>query len=83
ARDFYLALFAKFFMVVGSTIITTYTLFIFTDYMGVTSQQAGKSISIFSTLMLVFGVIFALISGPLADRAKRVKMPVLFPLFIA
>lgn len=82
ARDFYLALFAKFFMVVGSTIITTYTLFIFTDYMGVTNQQAGKSISIFSTLMLVFGVIFALISGPLADHAKRVKMPVLFAIFL-
>ncbi|MFC6169615.1 MFS transporter [Loigolactobacillus jiayinensis] len=82
ARDFYLALFGKFFMVVGSTIVTTYTLYLFTDYMGLNSHNAGKSVSIFSTLMLVIGVIFALISGPLADRAKRIKLPVMFATFL-
>lgn len=94
ARDFYLALFGKFFMVVGSTIVTTYTLFIFTDYMGLSSHSAGQSVAIFSSLMLFIGVTFALISGPLADRAKRIKLPVMFatcllgfaaffPLFVA
>lgn len=93
ARDFYLALTGKFFMVVGSTIVTTFLLFLFTDYIGQSTGDAGKSISVFSMIMLVIGVIFALIGGPLADKLKRVKAPVviatfalgfaaLFPLFV-
>ncbi|MEE8824463.1 MAG: MFS transporter [Lentilactobacillus sunkii] len=93
ARDFYLALFGKFFMVVGSTIVTTFLLFIFTDYIGQNTGQAGVSISIFSSIMLFIGVFFALVGGPLADKLGRVKAPVviatfalgaaaLFPLFV-
>jgi MFS family permease len=93
ARDFYLALTGKFFMVVGSTIVTTFLLFLFTDYIGQNTGEAGKSISIFSMIMLVIGVTFALIGGPLADKMKRVKAPfviatfalgaaTLFPLFV-
>lgn len=93
ACDFYLALFGKFFMVVGSTIVTTFLLFIFTDYIGQSTGQAGTSISIFSSIMLFIGVFFALVGGPLADKLGRVKAPVviatfalgataLFPLFV-
>lgn len=94
ARDYYLALFGKFFMVLGHTIITTYLLYIFTDYMAMNDKTAGISISIFSSIMLFIGLIFALVSGILADKLKRVKLPVsiatyllgiaaLFPLFAA
>lgn len=93
ARDFYLALSGKFCMVIGSTIVTTFELYIFTDYIGQSTSAAGRSISIFSMIMLVIGVIFALVGGPLADKMKRVKGPVvlatfalgfaaLFPLFV-
>ncbi|MFT8823793.1 MFS transporter [Liquorilactobacillus satsumensis] len=93
ARDFYLALGGKFFMVVGTTIITTFELYIFTDYIGQSTSEAGKSISVFSMIMLIIGVFFALVGGPLADKLKRVKAPVviatfalgaaaLFPLFV-
>lgn len=81
ARDFYLALTGKFFMVVGSTIVTTFELFLFTDYIGQSTGEAGKSISIFSMIMLVIGVIFALVGGPLADKVKRVKAPVVIATF--
>jgi len=94
ARDYYLALFGKFFMVLGHTIITTYLLYIFTDYMAMNDKSAGAAISIFSSIMLFIGLIFALVSGILADKLKRVKLPVsiatyllgfaaLFPLFDA
>ncbi|MFC6169317.1 MFS transporter [Loigolactobacillus jiayinensis] len=94
ARDYYLALFGKFFMVLGHTIITTYLLYIFTDYMSMNDKSAGAAISIFSSIMLFIGLIFALVSGVLADKLKRVKLPVsiatyllgvaaLFPLFDA
>ncbi|MCD2256032.1 MFS transporter [Lactobacillus sp. CC-MHH1034] len=93
ARDFYLALTGKFFMVVGSTIITTFLLFLFTDYIGQGTKAAAGSISIFSSIMLFIGVFFALVGGPLADKLGRVKAPVviatfalgaaaLFPLFV-
>lgn len=92
ARDFYLALFGKFFMVMGHTIITTYLLYIFTDYMSMSDKSAGNSISMVSTIMLFVGLVFSLVSGILSDKLKRVKMPVaiatyllgiaaLFPLF--
>ncbi|MFD1670738.1 MFS transporter [Agrilactobacillus yilanensis] len=94
ARDYYLALFGKFFMVLGHTIITTYLLYIFTDYMSMNDKSAGAAISVFSSIMLFIGLIFALVSGILADKLKRVKLPVsiatyllgiaaLFPLFDA
>lgn len=94
ARDYYLALFGKFFMVLGHTIITTYLLYIFTDYMQMNDKSAGAAISIFSSIMLFIGLTFALVSGVLADKLKRVKLPVsiatyllglaaLFPLFDA
>lgn len=94
ARDYYLALFGKFFMVLGHTIITTYLLYIFTDYMQMNDKNAGVAISIFSSIMLFIGLTFALVSGVLADKLKRVKLPVsiatyllgiaaLFPLFDA
>lgn len=93
ARDFYLALSGKFFMVVGSTIVTTFELYIFTDYIGQSTKAAGHSISILSFIMLFIGVFFALVGGPLSDKLHRVKAPVvlapfplgaatLFPLFI-
>lgn len=93
SRDFYLALSGKFFMVVGSTIVTTFELYIFTDYIGQSTKAAGHSISIFSSIMLFIGVFFALVGGPLSDKLHRVKAPVvlatfalgaaaLFPLFI-
>lgn len=94
ARDYYLALFGKFFMVLGHTIITTYLLYIFTDYMSMDDHAASAAISVFSSIMLVIGLVFALVSGILADKLKRVKLPVsiatyllgfaaLFPLFTA
>lgn len=94
ARDYYLALFGKFFMVLGHTIITTYLLYIFTDYMMMSDKSAGAAISIFSSIMLFIGLTFALVSGILADKLRRVKLPVsittyllglaaLFPLFDA
>lgn len=81
ARDFYLALSGKFFMVVGTTIITTFELYIFTDYIGQSTKSAANSISIFSSIMLFIGVFFALVSGPLADKLNRVKMPVVIATF--
>ncbi|WP_282801748.1 MFS transporter [Secundilactobacillus kimchicus] len=81
ARDFYLALVGKFFMVVGSTIVTTFLLFLFTDYIGQSTGEAGKSISIFSSIMLFIGVFFALLGGPIADKLKRVKAPVVIATF--
>jgi MFS family permease len=81
ARNFYLALGGKFFMVVGSTIVTTFQLFIFTDYIGQNTKSAGQSISVFSMIMLIIGVFFALVGGPLADKLKRVKGPVVIATF--
>ncbi len=77
ARDFYLALTGKFFMIVGYMIVFTYLLYIFTDYIHLSSGRAGESISIYSTISLVVGVFFAAVAGPIADKMKRVKLPII------
>lgn len=82
ARDFYLALIGKFFMVVGTMMINTYQVYLFTDYLGLSKAGASGSISTYSTIMLVVGLIFCAISGPIADKFKRVKTIVVIGSFI-
>lgn len=68
-------------------------MYFYSEVIGTSTQTAGGSISVFYTNLLDFGVFFALVGGPLADKMKRVKGPVvidtfalavaaLFPLFV-
>ena len=74
SRDFYLALAAKLFFVVGTYMVTGYQLYILTDYMGATKAQAGDTIALISIISLVLGLLFAAISGPISDRVGRRKI---------
>lgn len=73
-RDFYLAVFGKLLFVSAQFVITGYQLYIFVDYMKQSSATAAHSLSIMSTILLVTGVTFAAISGPLADRFHSLKL---------
>ncbi|KRN59470.1 MFS transporter [Limosilactobacillus secaliphilus] len=91
-RDFYLAVFGKLFFVAAHFVIVGYQLYIFTDYMKLNPHQAAGSLSMMSTFLLITGLIFAAVSGPVADRIHSIKkvvavsticlgVGVLFPLF--
>ncbi|MBT1636131.1 MULTISPECIES: MFS transporter [Clavibacter] len=94
ARDYYLALSGKLLFVLGTYSLTGYQLYILTDHMGQTTEQAGGIIALMATIQLVTSLFFGAVSGPLSDRLGRRKPLViasaflvatasLFPFFVA
>lgn len=73
-RDFYLAVFGKLLFVSAQFVITGYQLYIFTDYMKLSSASATQNLSVISLILLVAGVSFAVIGGPLADKFHSLKL---------
>ncbi|MBB1069585.1 MFS transporter [Limosilactobacillus sp. RRLNB_1_1] len=72
-RDFYLSLFGKLLIVAAHYIIVGYQLYIFMDYMKLSSGEAASSLSIMSTILMFTGMFFAAISGPIADKIGSIK----------
>lgn len=84
ARDYYLAFFGKFFVMVAKFAIQGYVLYILTDYMLVDEGSTKGYISAVSLIIMFLGIGMAFLSGPIADRLKMVKLPVVVSaLFIA
>lgn len=63
-------------MVTGQYVIVGYQLYIFSDYMKLGTKQQESSVAIMSTILMITGIIFCAVAGPLADRFKRPKVPV-------
>ena len=81
SRDYYLAALARMlWMMPGG--IGTYRLFTLTDYMHQTKAQAADWMSLMASLSLVIGIVFCLLSGPLADRFHTVKIPCVIAVFV-
>lgn len=76
SRDYYFAVAGKFCSNMGGMLIGTYLLYILTDYIRLGQAEAGKTMSIYSTIILIGGLVFNAISGPIADKMGRLKMPV-------
>lgn len=73
-RDFYLAVVGKLLFVSAEFLVTGYQLYIFVDYMKLSSADATHNLSIMSLILLVTGVAFAIIGGPLADKFHSLKL---------
>ncbi|QPI46325.1 MFS transporter [Weissella paramesenteroides] len=73
-RDFYFAVFGKLLFVSAQSIITGYQLYIFTDYIKLSSAGAAHNLSIMSIILLITGVLFGIIGGPLADKFHSLKL---------
>lgn len=73
-KDFYLAVFGKLLFVSAEFVVTGYQLYIFTDYMKLSSANATHNLSVMSLILLITGVAFAIIGGPLADRFHSLKL---------
>ncbi|QXT62909.1 MFS transporter [Tessaracoccus palaemonis] len=77
ARDYYLALAGKFFMMVAKFTVQGYLLFILTDYMLLEQDQTAGYLSLTATIIMVAGIGMAFVAGPIADRMGRLKLPVI------
>lgn len=77
ARDYYLALFGKFFIMVAKFSVQGYILYILTDYMLLERADAGHYISLTATIIMIAGIAMAFVAGPVADKLGRIKLPVI------
>lgn len=73
-KDFYLAVFGKLLFISAEFIVTGYQLYIFVDYMKLSSASATHNLSIMSVILLITGVAFAIIGGPMADKFHSLKL---------
>jgi MFS family permease len=73
ARDYYLALFGKFFVIAGAYALSNYQLYILLDYIGLDDAGAGSVIAIGGGIGLLISLVVGLAAGPLSDRVGRRK----------
>lgn len=74
ARDFYLVLGGDLLFMLATAIVSGYQLYILTDYMRATPNQAAEVIALLGGIMLVGGLIFGVLAGPISDRVGRRKV---------
>lgn len=73
ARDYYLALFGKFFVIAGAYSLSNYQLYILTDYIRLDDAGAGSVIAVSGSIGLVISLVVGLAAGPLSDKVGRRK----------
>lgn len=73
ARDFYFALFGKFFLQAGGYAIANFQLYILLDYILLDEGEAAGVIALSGVLTLITGILLGLTSGPLSDKVGKRK----------
>lgn len=76
APDFYWAFGQRFFMLVSVQMVLAYQLYIVQQHVGLNARDTATTIATMSIITLVVSVIGAVLSGPISDRIKRRKLPV-------
>jgi MFS family permease len=76
APDFYWAFAGRFLLLLGLYVVQNFTLYILTDYIGLTKGEAGDIIAISGIATLVTIVLGTFLGGPLSDKLKRRKLPI-------
>ena len=77
APDFYWAFWGRLAIVLGCNMISTYQLYIITDYIHLGQAAATKLISIGSGINFLTSLLASGFAGPISDRIKRRKLPVI------
>ncbi len=76
APDFYWAFAGRFLLLLGLYMVMNFGLYILTDHMHLTNDEAGTVIAIGGLASLVTIVTSTLVAGPLSDRIGRRKLPI-------
>ena len=76
AGDFYKAFVGRFTMLISYQMINAYQLYIIQDYLGLSTEESGATVTVMSSITLVVGLVGGFLGGPLSDILKRRKVPV-------
>jgi MFS family permease len=72
-RDFWLAFLGRFLFILAILMVITFELYLLTDFIGLSTADAGKAISLGTLLVGVLSLIGVVLSGVLSDRTHRIK----------
>jgi MFS family permease len=76
APDFYWAFAGRFLLLLGLYMVQNFTLYILTDYIGLTNDEAAPVVAISGAASLVTIVLGISLAGPISDRIQRRRMPI-------
>lgn len=76
ASDFYLAFVGRLFMLVSYQMVMAYQLYIVQNHVGQSVEESGRTIATMSVILLVVSFVGSILSGPISDRIRRRKLPV-------
>ena len=77
AHDFYKACAGRLLMMASYAMISQFTLYIFENYVGLTVGEAAGAMATLSAVTFVVSLVGLAVSGPLSDRIKMRKLPIL------
>jgi MFS family permease len=84
SRDFWLAFLGRFLFILAILMVITFELYILTDYLHLSTANAGKVISLGTLLVGLLSAIGVIVSGVLSDRTHRIKpFVIVTPLILA
>lgn len=73
SRDFWLAFTGRFLFILAILMITTFQLYLLTDYLGLSTAEAGRIVGLATLLVGVLSAASVIVAGVLADRLGRLK----------
>ncbi len=77
APDFYYAFAGRLFMLVSYQMIMAYQLYIVQNYLGQDTKTSGETIATMAIITLVVGLFGSVIAGPISDKIRMRKLPVI------
>lgn len=76
APDFYWAFAGRFLLLLGLYMVQNFTLYILTDYIGLTNDEAAPVVALTGFASLITIVLGITLAGPISDKIKRRRMPI-------
>lgn len=73
-RDFWLAFAGRFLFILAIVLVTQYLLYVFTDHLGLTKDDAGRAAAAATGLVGVLAAVTTVGGGLLSDRLGRTKI---------
>jgi MFS family permease len=72
-RDFWLAFLGRFLFILAILMVITFELYLLTDFIGLSTADAGRAISLGTLLVGGLSLVGVVLSGVLSDRTHRIK----------
>jgi len=76
APDFYWAFAGRFLLLLGLYMVQNFTLYILTDYIGLSTEETSTVLALSGFASLITIVIGIFVAGPVSDKIKRRKIPI-------